>query len=438
MRLRLFALFGLVFLGLYGSANLLTSLHSWRWPMPPTRWPFQASWSAVYLSLDLLLPLAFWRVRTERLGAFTAALLIATLVAWPFFLLFPLAAIPPPGAAAGSLFQLADRLNLEANFFPSLHVAYALLAAAFLTHPAAWLWGLLIAVSTLLTHQHYTMDVVAGGILAAVSWRWALGRGRLESVCLSEAARCAARHRRYALIAVALVVASVPRWRERRLARVGFCYLQHLDDLLDGQLACQGEPEDVASEHQRALLGKAPFPDSPLGWLGQSMAEDLRARQGIGLAVEVIEEMKLDRRRVREGLLLEETELNRHLERTFELSLDLMLLAAGSSLTSARVPHLAKALGWCSIYRDYAEDQSLGLINVPAEIWSSGGTEGWFALRHAQVLEQLERARGELAVLGKEKGVGLLGVFLRSVERYAAREGAGRIPRNSAPCSGSR
>lgn len=420
MRGWLLAIVLLTFVVLYGSADLVTSLHSWRIPLGETAWPFWPDWAAVYISLDLLIPLSFLLLSRERLGPFTMAMLLATLWAWPCFLLLPFAPVPPPQDSPGGLFWLADQLNLDGNLLPSLHVAYAVLCAGFLRRWWATLWAVAIALSTLLTHQHYTVDALAGLILAGLAFRWVEGRGRIEALCLGELARCAGRHRRYALIGVALFAASVGRWKKRRLARVGFCYLQRLDDLLDGQESSEVEPEEIATLHQQALRGEREFPEDILGELGKAFLQEVLQRgEGVDMAVEVIEEMKLDRIRVRDERLLEEDELDRHLERTFELSLDLMLLAADSPLRSKRAPHLLKALGWCSVIRDFEEDQSLGLVNVPKEVWLSGESRIWFEQRHRQVQSDLAASQSEIDKLKGQPGAGLLRIFHRSVERYA-------------------
>lgn len=418
MRGWLFALFLFVFALFYGSADFLTSLHGLRIEMGPTGWPFWPGWSAVYLSLDLFIPLSFALVSRDKLGSFTSSLVIATALAWPFFLFLPLRPISIPFEyQPGLFFWLADLMNLNHNLLPSLHVTYAILCAAALGRWWSILWATGITFSVLLTHQHYTVDAAAGLLLAYLAYRAVNG---IEALCLQEFARCAGRHRRYAVIALAIYLASLTGWRRRRLARVGFCYLQHLDDLLDGQEPCEVEPEEVASLHQRALRGEVTFPESPLGRLGEAFHGELSKRgHGVDLAVALIEEMKLDRVRVRDKRLLDEGELDRHLERTFELSLDLMLLAADSTLRSSQAPHLLKVLGWCSVIRDYSEDQSLGLINVPREAWESGRTEAWLEQRHAQALSELTLAQAELDQLRGHKGHGLLGIFLRSVKRYA-------------------
>lgn len=386
--------------------------------MAPTPWPFRPEWSAVYLSLDLFLPLTFALLPRPKLGEFAQSLLLATVWAWPIFLLLPLEPLAtPPSFQPGWIFWFADLMNLDGNMLPSLHVTYAVLCALALKNWWSSAWATAIAVSTLLTHQHYTIDALVGLFLAVLAYRFT---NRIEALCLREFARCAGRHRRYALISAAIYAASLQGWKKRRLARVGFCYLQHLDDILDGQEPCPTEPEEVATQHQKALRGEIPFPDDDLGELGKAFREELSKRgQDMRLAVEVIEEMKLDRVRVRDERLLEEAELDRHLEKTFELSLDLMLVAADSPLRARQAPHLLKVLGWCSVIRDYAEDQSLGLVNVPREVWLDNQTATWLERRHAQVLVELEQARAELESLEGKVGHGLLHLFLRSVERYA-------------------
>jgi membrane-associated phospholipid phosphatase len=86
-----------------------------------------------------------------------------------------LPAYPPHSEGVeGAIFGFADIINLDHNMCPSLHVAMAV-AAAYVyalhsTRPAKrfwWLWAAAIMVSTLLTHQHHVIDVLAG---AVVGW----------------------------------------------------------------------------------------------------------------------------------------------------------------------------------------------------------------------------------------------------------------------------
>ena len=86
----------------------------------------------------------------------------------------------PPGELGmwEGLFRFADRLNLDYNFVPSLHVALSVACiAAFARHAnrpgriALWLWATAIALSTLLTHQHHVVDVISGWAVGMIAYR---------------------------------------------------------------------------------------------------------------------------------------------------------------------------------------------------------------------------------------------------------------------------
>jgi len=91
-----------------------------------------------------------------------------------------LAFAPPQDLGAfPELFRFADRLNLTYNLVPSLHVALSVLCIAAFSaraNPAGkvlfWIWAVAIALSTLLTHQHHVIDVVAGFALALIAYRF--------------------------------------------------------------------------------------------------------------------------------------------------------------------------------------------------------------------------------------------------------------------------
>jgi membrane-associated phospholipid phosphatase len=120
--------------------------------------------------------LAPFLLRSEQqLFALAQALTAAILAAGVGFLLWPAEpAYPAPenlGMWAG-LYQAADRLNLRYNMVPSLHVALSIATVAILSRccswPMAvllWSWGVLISLSTLLTHQHHLLDVATGAAL---------------------------------------------------------------------------------------------------------------------------------------------------------------------------------------------------------------------------------------------------------------------------------
>lgn len=167
------AWFGVV----YGGADWVTAQRSLRIPVH-TSWelglPLMPAWVAAYMSIYLIFlaaPLALPTVRQLRALALAECAVI--LVAGICFLLLPAQLAYPPtpselGAWTG-LFGFADWLNRDYNLAPSLHVALSVLcvsAYAFRARVFWWTWAALVAVSTVLTHQHHLLDVVTG---------WALG-----------------------------------------------------------------------------------------------------------------------------------------------------------------------------------------------------------------------------------------------------------------------
>ena len=240
------ALLSLWFCLLYGTSDWLATSVSYRIPMKQPSWPFRPGWAPVYLSLNLLLVVAF--VASKRKAELFTSLTLQTLAAWPLFVVLPLQPIELPERPDSWWFTVADTVNLHLNYLPSLHVGYALTAAYFLGRPLPALWAGAIAVSTVFTYQHYPIDVVAGALLAGIAIWLIQGRAKVFAICLGELVRCTARHRRYGLISVALLAGLLLRPRAGWRSLLGFCYLQRVDDMLDGHLTCLGEPEDLALE----------------------------------------------------------------------------------------------------------------------------------------------------------------------------------------------
>jgi len=77
-----------------------------------------------------------------------------------------------------SLFYLCDLANLDYNYFPSLHVTFAFTLAFFVAEgkntrqkAICLVWASAVALSTLLTKQHYLLDVAGGLILSVICYR---------------------------------------------------------------------------------------------------------------------------------------------------------------------------------------------------------------------------------------------------------------------------
>jgi fatty acid desaturase/membrane-associated phospholipid phosphatase len=177
-------IFGLAFLAIYGFSSVeyqsLAQLHDVATRIDALI-PFVPWMSVVYLSLVPIMLVVPLVLRTpEKTLPFVATLLAQLVIAAVCFHLYPVALPQPPAIAAGTLagmfFSLADTANMHGNGLPSLHVAFALSCAMIcwreLSRPKALLlalWSVAISLSTLLTYQHYLMDVTAGVLLAGAT-----------------------------------------------------------------------------------------------------------------------------------------------------------------------------------------------------------------------------------------------------------------------------
>jgi hypothetical protein len=270
-----------------------------------------------------------------------------------------------------------DAVNLDFNQIPSLHLAFAttlVLVFGVRARPAVrgllGLWLAAVALSTLLTHEHQVVDVVTGVALGALAVATVQRRTerddflealRVEVLCLRELARFTRRHPRYLVTGLVIWGYSLPRWRETRLLRTGFCLAQHIDDVLDGDRPVTGDPVAYA----RRLLHGAPGPLAPLA---ASVLAELDRRGGRATLAELVEVLIEDRRRMDARRTMPAAALAAHHRRTFRLSLDLTLIAAGSRLRAEDAPELVEVLAWCSPVRDLEEDLTKGLINIPEEV----------------------------------------------------------------------
>lgn len=169
----------------YGSASWMTGQYGFalRVTNDWTRGlPFVPWMSAIYLTVGSLMTLSIFVLReVPALKSLFRILMLQLLIGFVCFLLLPFEQKSPmPGLATdGFLFRFADIVNLERNEFPSLHVCFALTCALIMGDYGRWYhrlalvaWALAIALATLLIHEHYLMDVVAGMVMAAAGYRW--------------------------------------------------------------------------------------------------------------------------------------------------------------------------------------------------------------------------------------------------------------------------
>lgn len=163
-----------------GVQHLALLLHREIPPVPATvidQWMPFSGWALIpYASLAALLLTAAAQIDATRFRHLLRAALTAQAIAYVIFLCWPMSVTRPlPGTDAGAMDHLAwwliDVCDLPLNTVPSLHVAYALIAATALPRWWCILWAVVIALSVLPLQQHLLLDVVTGALLAGVAWR---------------------------------------------------------------------------------------------------------------------------------------------------------------------------------------------------------------------------------------------------------------------------
>ena len=140
--------------------------------------PFVAASIWVYLSQFLLLPWTLATVRDDVTRSRTFyAMLLATLLSLPVFVLYPTCVahpLTPTEGLTGLAWQTLSLGDTPNNAFPSLHVALAALAGVALWQSRRYLiamvWPGGIMLSTLTTRQHVSWDVAGGLLVAGLAW----------------------------------------------------------------------------------------------------------------------------------------------------------------------------------------------------------------------------------------------------------------------------
>lgn len=178
----LYAFVAVEFVVVFWGADWITGRHSVR---IHAYWNFELSIPLVpamvlpYMTMYVIFLLApFILETTLELNRLAAALARIILIAGIGFIALPAQLGFPPATAPGSLWgpwlQLADRLNLDYDLIPSLHVAlFTTCAGSYMSRvplPARILlgsWLIIVTASTILTHQHQLIDAVAGLALGA-------------------------------------------------------------------------------------------------------------------------------------------------------------------------------------------------------------------------------------------------------------------------------
>lgn len=171
---------GIWFAFVYGGCDWITARRTWRVRLDlpgELHMPFVPGMTVFYMSIYLLFAAGPFVVRERKeFVSLIVALAASTFCGGIGFLLLPAQPAYPPTGDLGvwsGLFHFADRINLDYNMLPSLHVALSVCCITVFKDDATrwgrrllWAWAAAIGLSTLLIHQHYIADVVSG---------WALG-----------------------------------------------------------------------------------------------------------------------------------------------------------------------------------------------------------------------------------------------------------------------
>jgi hypothetical protein len=157
------------------------------WIQPPCpfseRLPFAPEWTPVYLSMFLLVALAwFAQPDIPGLRRFACGLLAIEAIGWAFFFFMP-TLCPRPAVSSGApwLYLATIGIDRPLNCFPCLHSALTVFAGGELVRviprqprgmrcvaiPALLAWSAGILLSILLLRQHTALDLAAGILLGA-------------------------------------------------------------------------------------------------------------------------------------------------------------------------------------------------------------------------------------------------------------------------------
>ena len=253
----------------------------------------------------------------------------------------------------------------------------------------------------------------------------------------------------------------------------GYCFLQAYDDIMDGDRTLKGSLKNAITPQQHAAdimrqwqgyalrqpeNGKYAFqaasdgagawdagqPEKPLSDLpalaelfNQQLARLPSYTEAHAEVARLLQLMQADAVRAQTRQLYPQAQLQRHLQQTFISSLNLLFCAQQSTTRAEHIPHLAHALAWCSITRDWDDDLAHGIINIPAEVWRAAALvaderDGRVISRNpviaAWLAEQKQRAEQDLREVffrlpqikrQDPAAAQIIGLFARSVRGFA-------------------
>ncbi len=379
--------FTLLFLIFYGGSSYAMSWlalpkHHIAWAFERNL-PLMPAWSWVYITMPVVLIGVSVRLTWQRQWLLFQTLVWQLGMACVCFWLFPVQLDFPPVQTDDWSLAIAHQMGMQHNYLPSLHCAFACTAALMMGRKwVLWLWAMAVCFSTWAIHAHHLWDIVAGVVLAVISYRIlqartqdadTLANVRLRWLLWVNQIRFTYRHRRYGLISLILLVQyGRNRPRGRRLI-IGYCLLQAYDDVMDGDRTYPVSPDIFARQLIQAWQHQRFQSDDELHILAQALSVQLQTLADASAAYDDIEQllrlMYVDYQRAQSHQLLTQTALQQQLHQTFYHSLNILFRTLESPTRADQISELVHALSWCSVVRDWDDDLAAGIINIPAEQW---------------------------------------------------------------------
>lgn len=259
-----------------------------------------------------------------------------------------------------------------------------------------------------------------------------------EVICLKQFCFFCRRHRRYVLIFLVMYSGCLFRWRKTRSIRTGYCFVQLVDDILDGDRHFDSDlgifVESLIEELKTERFSHANDASTLAAFFYRAISARTDATIIKKKLIELVEILKFDYERRVNCRSLPRSTLEIQHRRTFELSLDITLALVDSKTRTEQCPGIVSSLAWCSVMRDLREDLSAGIINIPQEVLSLPGraltaakidsilnhqaVRQWIRSEFLRGQENLETARESIERLNDKSGKRIMNLFWKSIKAY--------------------
>jgi len=261
---------------------------------------------------------------------------------------------------------------------------------------------------------------------------------KIELLCLKQFYYFSRRHRRYFLIFLGMYLSSLFCWKRTRLLRAGYCFIQLLDDILDGDRAIDVGPgvyaESILKEIVQETFSKSSDASTLIGFVfeGAKRRPDFPTiKHKFAALVSILIDDYIRRTRRRTDLAVH---LAEHHRQTFKLSMDITLAFLDSRVNSADCPEIVDSLVWCSVMRDLRDDLKSGIINIPRDIYQvpshqlsseeietilqEPNVQTWIRCEFASLASNMQAIEPKLHTLKDNIGKKAVKIFWKSIKSY--------------------